>query len=263
MRFRKPSFKKRIAARTSVRRAIRHSLGVKAPRGMGWFTNPRRAVYNRIYNRTTTGLGIVGYLFGILLIVILFFIQFIIENPWVLAIAILFGLVIWLLNKSNAPVQQDIAIANPIPNSDPSLQLDIDTDLDEDIARNFPYGYSQHDELVSWISKVQALIQKAQKWGPKFVEDIDERAEAIKTTDDVDLLKQRLRVYLDDLRNFKNVIDLYKSDLSKMVDRNTSLFRQGEETLNSLDDGVNSQILEIDRIEKEIDRQVREQTNNL
>jgi len=47
------SLTKRIAARTSVRRFIRHSLGLKAPRGYGWFTNPKRALYNRIYNRTT------------------------------------------------------------------------------------------------------------------------------------------------------------------------------------------------------------------
>lgn len=50
---RKPSLKKRIAARTSVKRAVRHRLGLKAPRGMGVFTNPKKAVYNRIYNRTT------------------------------------------------------------------------------------------------------------------------------------------------------------------------------------------------------------------
>ncbi|MCY2929436.1 MAG: hypothetical protein NTV86_08065, partial [Planctomycetota bacterium] len=55
--FRKPSLKKRIAARTSTRRVVRHSLGLKAPRGMGWITNPRKAAYNRVYNRTTFGLG--------------------------------------------------------------------------------------------------------------------------------------------------------------------------------------------------------------
>lgn len=53
--FRKPSLKKRIAARTSVKRAIRHRLGLKAPRGWGWLTNPRKAAYNRVYNRTTRG----------------------------------------------------------------------------------------------------------------------------------------------------------------------------------------------------------------
>jgi hypothetical protein len=52
-----PSIKKRIAARTSVKRYIRHSLGLKAPRGWGWITNPKIAAYNRIYNRTTVGSG--------------------------------------------------------------------------------------------------------------------------------------------------------------------------------------------------------------
>jgi hypothetical protein len=50
---RKPSLRKRVAARTSFPRFVRHSLGLKAPRGFGWITNPRRAAYNRIYNRTT------------------------------------------------------------------------------------------------------------------------------------------------------------------------------------------------------------------
>lgn len=51
--FRKPSLTRRIAARTSWKRYVRHSLGMKAPRGWGWLTNPRRAAYNRVYNRTT------------------------------------------------------------------------------------------------------------------------------------------------------------------------------------------------------------------
>ena len=52
-----PSLRKRIAARTSLKRYVRHSLGLKAPRGWGWITNPRRALYNRVYYRTTFGLG--------------------------------------------------------------------------------------------------------------------------------------------------------------------------------------------------------------
>jgi hypothetical protein len=54
---RRPSLRKRIAARTSWKRVVRHNLGFKAPRGYGWITNPRKAAYNRIYNRTTVGLG--------------------------------------------------------------------------------------------------------------------------------------------------------------------------------------------------------------
>lgn len=53
--FRRPSLKKRIAARTSVKRDVGHNLGVKAPRGFGWLTNPKKAGYNRVYNRTTRG----------------------------------------------------------------------------------------------------------------------------------------------------------------------------------------------------------------
>ena len=54
---RKPSIRKSLAARTSVKRFVRHNLGVKAPRGYGWITDPKKALYNRIYNRTTIGAG--------------------------------------------------------------------------------------------------------------------------------------------------------------------------------------------------------------
>ena len=52
---RTPSLTKRIAARTSLKRYVRHSLGLKAPRGLGWLTNPKKAAYNRVYNRTSVG----------------------------------------------------------------------------------------------------------------------------------------------------------------------------------------------------------------
>jgi len=57
--FRRPSIRKRIAARTSWKRYVRHSLGLKAPRGWGWLTSPRRAAYNRVYSRTTRGCSVV------------------------------------------------------------------------------------------------------------------------------------------------------------------------------------------------------------
>jgi len=50
---RKPSLKRSIAARTSWKRVVRHNLGVKAPKGLGILTDPKKAVYNKVYNRTT------------------------------------------------------------------------------------------------------------------------------------------------------------------------------------------------------------------
>ncbi len=76
--FRISSLTKRIAARTSVKRIIRHNLGLKAPRGMGWLTNPKKAAYNRVYNRTTRGcmvtlIGLIGIpIFVILLLINVF-----------------------------------------------------------------------------------------------------------------------------------------------------------------------------------------------
>jgi hypothetical protein len=65
-----PSLRKRIAARTSPARFIRHSLGLKAPRGLGWLTNPKRAAYNRIYNRTSFGC-LIPALLALLLVALL------------------------------------------------------------------------------------------------------------------------------------------------------------------------------------------------
>jgi hypothetical protein len=50
---RKPSWRKSMAARTSPTRALRRALGIHTPRGWGWLTNPKRAAYNRVYNRTS------------------------------------------------------------------------------------------------------------------------------------------------------------------------------------------------------------------
>ena len=49
-----------------VARPIRApNLGIKALRGWGWLTNPKRAVYSRVYSRTTFSfLGLLKALFG-------------------------------------------------------------------------------------------------------------------------------------------------------------------------------------------------------
>lgn len=76
--FRRPSLKKRIAAKTSVKRYIRHSLGFKAPKGWGWLTNPKKAAYNKVYNKTTRGcLVVLVFLSGltfVILAIIMFYI---------------------------------------------------------------------------------------------------------------------------------------------------------------------------------------------
>lgn len=72
--YRTPSLKKRIAARTSLKRIVRHNMGLKAPRGFGWLTNPKKAAYNRVYNRTSRGCMMVlivlsGLLFSIVMLI--------------------------------------------------------------------------------------------------------------------------------------------------------------------------------------------------
>jgi len=76
--FRIPNLNKRIAARTSVKRIIRHNLGFKAPRGWSWVTKTKKALYNRVYNRTKSGCMVAIMLFfGVLgcFILVLNFLQ--------------------------------------------------------------------------------------------------------------------------------------------------------------------------------------------
>ena len=72
--FRKPSLNKRIAARTSLKRAFKNSLGLKAPKGWGWLTNPKKAAYNKVYNKTSRGcLSIVVFIIGIPILCLILF----------------------------------------------------------------------------------------------------------------------------------------------------------------------------------------------
>ena len=66
--FRTPSFKRSISARSTGRakRAIKHAIiPGYGKRGIGLLTNPKKSFYNRVYRRTTFGLGdIIKALFG-------------------------------------------------------------------------------------------------------------------------------------------------------------------------------------------------------
>ena len=53
-----PNLTKKFAARTSIKRYLRHSSGLKMPRGTGFVTNPKRALYNKVYNKTSFNIGI-------------------------------------------------------------------------------------------------------------------------------------------------------------------------------------------------------------
>ena len=62
---RKPSISKSIKARTTgtIKRNINRSINpLYGQKGMGYINNPKKAVYNKIYNKTTFGLNdIVDY----------------------------------------------------------------------------------------------------------------------------------------------------------------------------------------------------------
>lgn len=50
---RTPSIKKRISARTSLKRQVVHRAEIKMPRGYGWIRSPKKYAYNKVYNRTS------------------------------------------------------------------------------------------------------------------------------------------------------------------------------------------------------------------
>lgn len=57
---RKPSLKKTIKARTTgkIKRKVKSSVNpLYGKKGMGYVKNPKRAVYNKIYNKTTVGIN--------------------------------------------------------------------------------------------------------------------------------------------------------------------------------------------------------------
>ena len=56
---RKPSLKKSISARTTgkIKRKIKKTvIPGYGKKGMGWIKNPKKAAYNKIYNKTTIGI---------------------------------------------------------------------------------------------------------------------------------------------------------------------------------------------------------------
>ena len=55
---RKPSLKKSIKARTTgqLKRKVKRSINpYYGKKGVGWIRNPKKALYNKIYNKTTFG----------------------------------------------------------------------------------------------------------------------------------------------------------------------------------------------------------------
>ncbi|MGL5646748.1 MAG: hypothetical protein ACRDDY_02760 [Clostridium sp.] len=56
---RKPSIKKSIKARTTgrIKRKVKSSINpLYSKKGMGFVNNPKKAVYNKVYNKTSIGL---------------------------------------------------------------------------------------------------------------------------------------------------------------------------------------------------------------
>ena len=57
---RKPSLKRSIRARTTgklKRKVIRAVNPFYGKKGVGWVRNPKRAAYNKVYRKTTFGIG--------------------------------------------------------------------------------------------------------------------------------------------------------------------------------------------------------------
>ena len=75
---RTPSINKRISARTTgkIKRTVNKAVNpLYGKKGMGFINNPSKAVYNKVYNRTTTSVDniIDGIFSAILMLIIIFF----------------------------------------------------------------------------------------------------------------------------------------------------------------------------------------------
>ena len=53
LKLRQGSWRRRVAPRSSWKRALRHGLKLKARPGYGIVTDPKKAAYNRLYRATT------------------------------------------------------------------------------------------------------------------------------------------------------------------------------------------------------------------
>jgi hypothetical protein len=159
---RTPSLKKRFAARTSLKRYVRHSIGVKAPRGWGWLTNPKRAAYNRVYNRTSVSVDCLARGGGAGVATSLL---------WCLALPLL--PIVWLVRLfARAGRERDQVAAPPPPMLPPPPQYATNYSpmVPHQIAPTHDATYepsrlpdpiappSTSDELVGeWIAKIQSF----------------------------------------------------------------------------------------------------------
>ncbi|MEY2703533.1 MAG: hypothetical protein RLY43_2172 [Bacteroidota bacterium] len=50
---RKVSISKTIKARTTLTRMAKNNLGIKAPSGHGSLINPKKALFNKVYSKTS------------------------------------------------------------------------------------------------------------------------------------------------------------------------------------------------------------------
>lgn len=154
---RTPSLKKRIAARTSVKRMARHSLGLKAPRGMGWVTNPKKAAYNRIYSRTTKGCGST-----LMMVIVLGLIIFIVGTPALANSPILNGTIFLPIVMKAMPTETPTATATivPTPTIPPTATPQPSTPkIDINYVFSNGTGSSEPDEYVQIVNVGEGAVQ--------------------------------------------------------------------------------------------------------
>ena len=75
---RTPNINKRISARTTgkIKRTVNKAVNpLYGKKGMGFINDPSKAVYNKVYNKTTTSVDkIINGIFGTILMLIIIFI---------------------------------------------------------------------------------------------------------------------------------------------------------------------------------------------
>ena len=139
-----------ISARTSPARFIKHSMWFKMPRGFWFFTNPRKAAYNRIYNRTSFSIWslfsmkknwIISSLFGIGLV--LYIIWQIPNGARIIIILLIIGIAIYFFIKKE---------------NNRKLLINLEAEMRHTILESFTKRYSTDEEKLEHIVDLINLI---------------------------------------------------------------------------------------------------------
>ena len=215
--FRTPSLKRRVSARISPKRIIRHSFGLKAPKGFGIFTNPKKAIYNKVYRKTTFGMGDfrrktgtdIDMLGGVFVFLILVSIVFgvVINFALALVVFVLGGVCLTLVLVDGKSEKTDQELINEIIPSFIEDFAEASPEIIRKLEREIKkvYGNIPEMEIVSafhvskGVSKIKRISTLASRWQTANCDEHGQglaNARARKISHFDDAFKYLVKIYL-------------------------------------------------------------------